>query len=1022
VIDAGVTPVDGPAALGLWIVAFNIAPLRNRREAERSLGTLGDADPELRLLAGLRATLGGAAEDDVFNRLILDVGLDWRQVEVIRAYHACCAQLGNAPTKAFAAEVLLRHAGAARALMELFAARFDPDLPGDRDREQAQQRALEQLDALRAPIRSAAEDRVLAGLRNLILATQRTSFYARAQGEPAAELAFKLDSAQVREMPAPCPVAEIFVYSPRMAGVHLRGGRVARGGVRWSDRPLDLRTEVLGLMRAQMVKNGVIVPVGSKGGFVLRAASGERAAQRAEADRQYERFIDALLSLTDNVGPQGVVPPARVVRHDGDDPYLVVAADKGTAHLSDTANRVARARGFWLDDAFASGGSMGYDHKALAITARGAWVCARRHFLELGVDPDRTPLRIAGIGDMSGDVFGNGLLLGRGARLIAAFNGQHVFVDPDPDPEVAWRERKRLFELPGSTWTDYDRAALSEGGGVFERGARAIALSPQARAALGLEGAPGEALDGEALVRAVLRAPVDLLWNGGIGTYVKASGESHADAGDRANDAVRVDARELRARVVAEGGNLGFTPRARVEYELAGGRINTDALDNSGGVDLSDHEVNYKLALAQPLREGRLPADERNAQLRACADDACAAVLAHSASQARCVSLDQIRSWQDPERMALAVDFLAREVGLDPRLESLPDRDAIRARAAEGGRRGYARAEVCVLLGHTKGLAKRALVAAALPDHPALGALYRDYFPPRLREAFGPELDAHPLRREIAATCLVNRVIDCAGVTLVPELMQGLGTDVAEVVAAYYTADLLLEAEALRARIEALRAPEPLRLRARLRVEDGVRLAAGVCLALERRALFDPDEQQRWRAGFAELRAVLPECVDPAEAAAIEQAARALAVRGLELDLARELEWLQARARSFGALQLSQQGIADLRRVAAVHARLGEATRIRWLLERLEQTDRSDGWRRVTAETLYLEMLQAQRDLTRRALVECGGAESPAAAFLASDALPARLRQIEAIAALIESGHAELAPLIVLSQQIRRLC
>jgi glutamate dehydrogenase len=990
-----VRPTGSPEA---WIVTFDLEPLP------------GDDGLEQRLLDGLREALAGRVEDDELSRLILGAGLEWRATDALRAYAAWWEQLGNAPTRAFAADVLLRHAPAARALVELFEARFDPD--ADAGRAEREARALERLSAARQAIGSAAEDRVPAVLESLIRATTRTSFFAGREPGAVHELAFKLDPARVPDMPEPRPWAEIFVHSIELAGVHLRGGPVARGGIRWSDRPLDFRSEILGLMRAQRIKNGVIVPVGAKGGFALRRQPADAGARRAEADRLYARFVTCLLALTDDQREGRVASPARVVRHDGDDPYLVVAADKGTAHLSDSANRIAGQRDFWLGDAFASGGSNGYDHKALGITAAGAWACTRRHFLELGRDPERDPFTLAGIGDMSGDVFGNGLLLARRGRLLAAFDHAHVFVDPDPEPERAWAERRRLFALPRSSWKDYDARLISEGGGVWERGARSIRLAPQARRLLGIA---AESASGEELVRAILRLPVDLLWNGGIGTYVKASTESHADAADRANDAVRIDARELRARIVAEGGNLGLTQRARIEYALAGGRIDTDALHNSGGVDLSDHEVNYKLLLAAPLAAGRLPAEARNRLLRECAPEACALVLQDSESQSRCVSLDQIRSWQDPERLALASDWLAGAAGLDRAREFLPDRDAVRARASQSGaRRGYTRPELALLLGYTKGLVKRELVASDVPDHPSVEPLYRAYFPARVQQEFAAELAGHPLRREIAATCLANRVLDRAGVALVPELVQGLGAGPADVIAAYHTADLLLGADELRELVQSLGVAESLRLRARLRIEDGVRLLAGALLGIERCALLAPDRLARWQGGLAGLRRLLPAGLGELERAALARSTKALTDRGLPSDIAQRVELHCALARCAGSVSLALElglDAIDLARLLDLQSQLGQRTRITWLLARLDQVELPDGWSRVGAETLYLEMLQAWRELLRRAWTE----ES------SFDLAPDRLRQIEASAAQIASSPPALAPLIVLGQQIRRL-
>jgi glutamate dehydrogenase len=765
---------------------------------------------------------------------------------------------------------------------------------------------------------------------------------------------------------------------------------VARGGLRWSDRLQDLRTEILSLWKTQRVKNGLIVPVGAKGGFALKRVPSDAREARAEADRLYARFVAALLRLTDDVRGERIVAPDRVVRHDGDDPYLVVAADKGTAHLSDVANRVASEAGFWLGDAFASGGSNGYDHKKCAITARGAWLCARRHFAELGRDPEREVYSVAGIGDMSGDVFGTGLLLMRRAKLVAAFDHRHVFLDPDPDPEIAWLERKRLFELPRSSWADYAREKISAGGGVHERGAKQISLPPQVQRALATS---ADTLSGEELIRAILRAPVDLLWNGGIGTYVKATSEPHEAAGDRANDGVRVDARELRACIVVEGGNLGLTQAARVELARAGVRLDTDAIHNSGGVDLSDHEVNYKILLASGVSDGSLDASERNAVLRACVDAAAEDVLAHNVSQSLCLSQDALRAGESPERIADAADFLVRHAELDAVLEGLPDRAALVARIESGGAgSAWTRPELAILLGYTKLLAKRSLAGSSLLGHSALAPLLRGYFPPRLRDAFPRALEAHRLRREITALALVNRVVDHAGVTLVPELARTLGTEPGDVIAAWWSADELLDGAALRAAVDAGTSSETDRLRARLRIEDAVRETAALGLGLERRALYAPDELAQRREHLAELRArIVP--------------------AGLEL------ETLPRLVRSLGALVASLRTGSPLARALELWSDLGERTRIAWLLDRLACVERPDAWSRVGAASIALDMTRVLCELCERELAGAGAGRAAQ-----RGELDAQIAGIARISTEIEAGERGLAPLLVLSQRIRRLC
>ncbi|MFI5314900.1 MAG: NAD-glutamate dehydrogenase domain-containing protein [Myxococcota bacterium] len=971
VIDATSTEVRALAKSSLWIVSFRIEPMARGGAAAR--------DAEARALDGLRAALGGRVDSDDLNRLILGADLDWRAVDVLRAYLEYARQIGQAPRGSAARDSLVRHPEAARGVVRLFRARFDPALGARRDAESAE--ASRALAGAREPITSAAEDRVFAVLENLVLATLRTSEYAPVAPGTPHEVALKLDSRAVSGLPHPTPWREIFVHSCELVGVHLRGGLVARGGLRWSDRPQDLRSEVLALWRTQMVKNGLIVPVGAKGGFALRRPPADPGAARAEADRLYARFVAALLRVTDDVRAGVVTAPAGVVRHDGDDPYLVVAADKGTAHLSDAANRIAAEHGFWLGDAFASGGSNGYDHKREAITARGAWLCARRHFAELGRDPDRESFTAIGIGDMSGDVFGNGLLLMPRAKLVAAFDHRHVFLDPDPDPERALAERRRLFALPRSSWADCAPDAISAGGGVFERGAKRIALSAGARRALGCT---AESLSGEELIRAILRAPVDLLWNGGIGTYVKSASESHAEVGDRANDAVRVDGREVRARIVAEGGNVGFTQLARVELALAGGRIDTDAIHNAGGVALSDHEVNFKILLAPRTADGSLSADERSALLRACSSLADEAVLERCESQSRCLSLDAVRAQLDPERLWQAAEYLVASAELDPLLERLPARELARAR-------GWTRPELAVLLGYSKRLCKSALAAAGVPAHPLLAALFRAYFPAQLRDRFPHELETHQLRDAITATCLVNHAIDRAGVTLVPELARALGAVAPEVLLAWLSADHLLAAESAREALAATSDSEPARLRALCGLEDAVAQAAALVLGLEGRALLEPADTRRRAAQLDELRARLGATAPSA---------------------------LPALVRAWPVTWLAQRSGASIARALEVWTDLGTRTRILWLQERLAQVELSDGWNRVGAATLSLEMHRALCDLCEREL-QTGGARRASRIRGEPDRA---LAGVEEIAAQIDAGSRSFAPLLVLSQRIRRLC
>jgi len=742
----------------------------------------------------LQAIDDGRATDGSLNALILQVGLDWREVEALRAIRNHLLQIFARYNVETVNQVLLKNSHVALALYRAFAARFDPQLADER--EGAIAASDQSVEAALRDVQGLTEDEILRALFGLIRAALRTNLFQRPE-RPA--IAIKIDSRRVEAMPSPRPVFEIYVHSRLLEGIHLRGGRVARGGIRWSDRPDDFRTEVLGLMKTQMVKNAVIVPVGSKGGFVLKGRlPGKPAIEDYLRDR-YREFVSGLLDVTDNVVDGQVIHPPQVVRRDDPDPYLVVAADKGTAQLSDTANSVSQQYGFWLGDAFASGGRHGYDHKALGITARGTWECVRHHFRNLGVDVQREPFTVAGIGDLCGDVFGNGMLQSRTTKLVATFNHVHVFVDPDPDPETSFHERERVFRLPSSSWMDYDAARISRGGGVFERSAKAVPVSPEMRRLLDLE---GDTVTGESLVRHILRARVDLLYNGGIGTYVKASQEEQADVGDRANDRVRVDARDLRARVVAEGGNLGLTQRARLEYWAAGGQINTDAVDNSGGVDMSDHEVNLKILMDVLIKRGLVSGrDERNRILERLAEDVAALVLADNADQSRALTLDGLRSARDYEGFVGLLEELCAARILDPQEDGVPTRDELAGWRGQG--RGLPRPLLAVVLGQVKRWARDGLLASRFPDSEAGRPFLEVYFPRALRERYSELFEQHALKREIIATVAVNHVVNHAGVRLLPQLVRAGGSDVGAVVATYVASEAELDAAHRRAAVAA---------------------------------------------------------------------------------------------------------------------------------------------------------------------------------------------------------------------------
>ncbi|RXF73386.1 NAD-glutamate dehydrogenase [Hansschlegelia zhihuaiae] len=788
---------DRPRDARVWIHDMTL-----ERAGGSSIELTADLDDRLEAL--LIAVLNGDAESDGYNALALEAGLGWRDVALIRALSRYLRQARVPYDQDYMWTTLSRHAGIAAKLVQLFYARFDPR--AEAGREQAETAIAAGIEEDLQAVESLDEDTILRRFLNLIRAALRTNFFQTGKdGRVKPTFAFKLESAKVEGLPAPRPLYEISVYSPRVEGVHLRFGKVARGGLRWSDRPQDFRTEVLGLVKAQQVKNAVIVPVGAKGGFVPKQLpAGPREAWFAEGTEAYKTFINALLDVTDDLSRDDLVPPADVVRHDGDDPYLVVAADKGTATFSDVANGIAEARGFWLGDAFASGGSAGYDHKGMGITARGAWEAVRRHFREMDVDIQTTPFTVVGVGDMSGDVFGNGMLLSPAIKLVAAFDHRDIFIDPDPDPASSFAERKRLFGLGRSSWQDYDKAKISKGGGVFSRALKAVPLSEEARAALGFD---RRSATPQQVMNAILKAPADLLWFGGIGTYVRAATESDEEAGDRANDAIRVTPPELRVKVVGEGANLGVTQKARIEASRRGVRINSDAIDNSAGVNTSDVEVNIKIAFSSPLRDGALKLDERNRILAEMTDEVADLVLANNYDQTLAISLATGGGFEEAGfQMRLMQALEARKL-LDRAVEILPDDAALTERARSGD--PLTRPEVAVLLAWAKIALFDDLLESALPDDPYMARDLVGYFPSLMRERFAGEIAGHRLRREIIATVAANAVINRGGPALVVRLADQTGASPDRIAAAFAVARDAFGFDELNAEIDALDAKIP---------------------------------------------------------------------------------------------------------------------------------------------------------------------------------------------------------------------
>jgi glutamate dehydrogenase len=784
---------DHPQA---WLHAMQL-------ERRGSAGVDGEA-AKSRLDACFAAVMRGDAEDDGYNALVLAVGFGWREVALMRAISRYLRQIRVPYSQDYMWGTLLKHAPVAERIGALFAARFDPDLGISQDERGGRQAAIaSEIEAKLNEVESLDEDHILRHFVNVVQSAVRTNFYqaGRGNGETGGTaVAIKLDSRKVDGMPLPRPQHEIFVCSPRLEAVHLRFGPVARGGIRWSDRPQDFRTEVLGLVKAQQVKNAVIVPVGAKGGFVpKRLPAGNRDAIQGEAIAVYRIFMSTLLDLTDNLDRQAVVPPARVIRYDADDPYLVVAADKGTATFSDIANDIAREHGFWLDDAFASGGSAGYDHKKMGITARGAWESVKRHFREMNTDIATTPFSVVGIGDMSGDVFGNGMLRERTTRLIAAFDHRDIFIDPDPDMERSFAERQRLFDLPRSSWQDFDRSVISRGGAVFSRTAKEIELSPEAAGALGFA---GERATPQEVMNAILKAPVDLLWFGGIGTYVRASDESDDAVGDRANDAIRATAAELRCRVIGEGGNLGMTQRSRIEAGLRGIRLNNDAIDNSAGVNTSDVEVNLKIALSVPLRDGRLTRTDRDIMLAGMTDDVARLVLRNNYQQTLALSLVERRGLEDLGFQQRLMQELEKRQLLDRGVEFLPSDAEIAERRRHA--KPLTRPELAVLSAYAKLALHEDLLKSDVPDDPYLARELTRYFPQSIWRHFPDAFEHHRLRRDIIATQLANSLINRGGAPIVVRLADQTGASVDRIAAAFAAVRDSYRLTAINTSIEAL--------------------------------------------------------------------------------------------------------------------------------------------------------------------------------------------------------------------------
>ncbi|MFF0721242.1 NAD-glutamate dehydrogenase [Verrucosispora sp. NA02020] len=958
----------------------------------------------------------GEAEVDGFNELVLRAGLTWRQVVVLRAYAKYLRQTGTVFSQDYMESTFIAYPVMATLLVRLFEARFEP---GSLTAEQREERAAElvsEIDAALDDVASLDQDRILRAYLNLIQATLRTSFYQKpVGGRPKSYVAFKLDPQAIPDLPAPRPKFEIFVYSPRFEGVHLRFGPVARGGLRWSDRREDFRTEVLGLVKAQMVKNAVIVPVGAKGGFVLKQKPGDRD----EAVLCYKEFISALLDVTDNIVAGDIVPPDDVVRHDSDDPYMVVAADKGTATFSDIANEISVAHNFWMGDAFASGGSAGYDHKKMGITARGAWESVKRHFRELGHDTQSQDFTVVGVGDMSGDVFGNGMLLSEHIRLVAAFDHRHIFLDPNPDAATSFVERKRLFELSRSTWEDYHTELISAGGGVYPRTAKSVPVSPQVRAVLGLPDDVTQ-ISPQELMKAIVTAPVDLFWNGGIGTYVKASTQTNGEVGDKSNDAIRVDGRSLRCRVVGEGGNLGFTQQGRIEYAQSGGRMYTDFIDNAAGVDCSDHEVNIKILLNTAVADGELSVPERDDLLARMTDEVAELVLRDNYDQARAINNAQTQAASLLPVHRRMITHLERSGELNRALEALPPDEELAVRAESG----LTAPEFAVLLAYVKIALEKEIIAEGLADEEWTNEVLVNYFPTPMRERFADRMDRHRLRRDIVTTVLVNEAINRGGISFVYRVVEETAATAADVIRAYVVVREVFGLREVWDAIEALdnRVDPELQTSAYLDTRRLLDRAVRWLVTNRRSPLDVPAEIARLREGVAELLPKLETLFYGTEREGIAAHIDSMTERGVPRELAERNTRLMY---SFGLLDVVETAAGSGRNVsevASVYFVLSNRFRVDSLLSKISLLPREDRWQTLARMALRYDLYAALAALTGEVLDSTPGDLSPSERVQQWEQSNATsIHRAERAMGEFDESRADLAALSVLLRQIRTL-
>ena len=1007
-----IEPADAPEA---WIHNFGLA-----HEAQ---GDLQTDEVKKTFQDAFDRMWRGTVENDGFNRLVLRAGLTWQEITILRAYSKYLRQAGTTFSQNYMEDTLADNAHITGLLAELFLARLDPERQDKAEKEI--ERLQEEIEEALDEVASLDEDRILRRFLNAILATLRTNYFQKDEdGEPKTYLSFKLDPSGIPELPLPRPMFEVFVYSPRTEGVHLRGSEVARGGIRWSDRKEDFRTEILGLMKAQTVKNAVIVPTGAKGGFVVKRPpqNGDRAAFQEEGIACYRTLICGMLDLTDNLVDGEATPPPDVVRYDEDDPYLVVAADKGTATFSDIANGISKDEyGFWLGDAFASGGETGYDHKAMGITARGAWESVKRHFRGLGKDVQNEEFTVVGIGDMSGDVFGNGMLLSRHIKLVAAFNHLNIFFDPDPDPESSFDERQRLFEAQQSSWTDYREDCISEGGGVFSRSEKSITLTPEIQDLLGVE---EESMPPNEVINAILKAPTDLLWNGGIGTYVKASYESNADVGDKANDSLRVDGKELGCKVVGEGGNLGLTQEGRIEFALGDGRIYMDAIDNSAGVDCSDHEVNIKILLDAVVENGDMTEKQRNELLAEMTEEVGELVLQNNYGQTQAVDNSEAQASSMEDVHARYMRALEDAGHLNRELEFLPSEEELADRRSDG--LGLVAPELAILLSYTKITLYGQLLDSDVPEDPYLSEELERYFPMPLRERFRDQMQEHRLRRQIVATHLTNDLVNRCGVTFAYRLREETGGTPPEIARSYAAARDIFDLRSLWSQIEDLdnqveaEVQTNMLLDARKLVERATRW-----LLRNRRSPLDVAETvSQFSEGAEELVGLIPDLMLDSDREAMENTAEECVEADVPEDLADRVATLNAMFSALDIIDVASSTGQTLETAAAVYFILGDRLKIHWLREHIEDLPRDNRWRMLSRAALRDDLFDQEATLTAEILNETSdedlSAEERVDAWIESNQ-EAVDRVLQVLRDINASGTFDLSTLSVALRETRNL-